>query len=204
MDIKNIILEHFRNIYISNSFVFASILILTLLILIYIFSLFYSPRIKKTKPCLHPIGYKLIYTDQKVKKRKDDVVYSKLLKSEKYNLQGKPDYIYATTNKLLPVELKSGKIGDKLEPHYGDLMQLGAYFIILNEEYGIRPKYGRLIYSDYMFIVKNTSKLNREVTDILNDMKSMLKSGEGEANADFVHCRHCICRYTVCEHCDKK
>ena len=37
---------------------------------------------------------------------------------------------------LMPVEIKSGSIKSEPLPHMGDLMQLAAYFVILEEEYG--------------------------------------------------------------------
>ena len=96
---------------------------------------FFRKDIKKVKPKVHPFGYRLIYTDQKIK-HSNNVVVSKLLKSEKFGLQGKPDFLYrGFFGKIIPVELKSGKIGDSYFPHTGDMMQLAVYFIIVDEVY---------------------------------------------------------------------
>lgn len=163
-----------------------------------------SVRIKKKRTKLGVAGYSVIYADQKAKTKKQQESYGKLLYSAKYDIQGKPDYIFKSYmgNRLIPVEIKSGYIGDEDMPHRGDLLQLVAYFLILEDVFGVKPRYGRLVYSDYMFIIKNTDKLRKEVKGTLSSMRQMLKDGEGEANSSFVKCRYCICRGTVCEYCE--
>lgn len=146
-------------------------------------------------------GYSLIYADQKQNGKKEEN-FGKLLYSAAYELQGKPDYIYKKRfgRGIVPVELKSGKIGDDSLPHRGDLLQLAAYFLILEDVYKVRPRFGRLVYSDSMFVVKNTRGLRKEVLNTTKEMREMLIYGVGKANASFVTCRHCVCNGTVCEH----
>lgn len=148
-------------------------------------------------------GYTLFYADQK-QNGKNQEGFGKLLKSDTYDLRGKPDYIYRKRfgKMLMPVELKSGKIGDEEVPHFGDLMQLAAYFLIIEDVYGVRPKEGRLVYGDYMFCIPNTQRLRKEVLGMMEEMRDMLESGCGEANADFATCRYCMCNGVVCEHSD--
>lgn len=167
-------------------------------VLIIFIILFKNKDIKKAKPKLHPFGYTLIYTDQKIK-CSDDVVVSKLLKSEKFGVQGKPDFLYENFfGKIIPVELKSGKIGEEKLPHLGDMLQLATYFIIVEEVYGKKPKYGNLIYSDYMFKIKNTREIRKEVLKTIKKMNKMLATGDGEGCFDFVKCRYCLCK-SVCQ-----
>lgn len=181
-----------------------SVLILTLIIYRIINKFRPKENYKKLKPKLPGKAYKLFYTDEKGAEHKDGVIYSKLLHSKKYDISGKPDYIFIKKNDdmLLPIELKSGNIGKLLEPRQGDLMQLCAYFLIIEDVYYIRPTEGRIIYKDAMFIVKNTKKLRRRVKSVLQDMREMLVTGEQEANSSFVSCKHCVCRDTVCEYCE--
>ena len=75
------------------------------------------------------LGYKLIYADQKGNKKEKD--FGKLLYSKKYDIQGKPDYIFQKRlgNAIIPVEIKSGSIKDDNFPHPGDRMQLATYFL---------------------------------------------------------------------------
>lgn len=177
----------------------------TAIILIFIIIKLFSKKIKKTKPSLRPFGFRLIYTDQKPKKKRDDVAYSKLLCSKRYNIHGKPDFLFQNkSGKIIPVELKSGTIGDASLPHKGDLLQLTAYFIIVEEVYGVKPKEGRLIYKDFMFKVKNTKKLRKILFETLGEMYETLAYGMADAEPNYAKCRHCICRNTVCEYHQKR
>jgi len=157
----------------------------------------------KLAPKLPDKSYKLIYSDQKQVEQEDNIDYGKVLRSESLDISGKPDYIYRHKNgDLLVVELKSGEIGERAEPYFGDLMQLAAYFCIACECYGGQVSFGFIIYKDYMFKVYNTRKLRRTLKGVLKDMRDMLKHGEAEPAASFVKCRNCMCNGTVCEYTD--
>ncbi len=166
---------------------------------------FFGEYIIKKPPRLITNGYKLFYTDQSPKKKEKGVIYSKLLVSKKYGLKGKPDFIlkHRVNNMLMPIELKSGKIGDNASPRYGDLMQLCAYFLIVEDIFKVKPAYGKLIYSDHMFVVKNTRRLRKQLLSIMSDMRLMLKTGEQQPKANYATCRYCLSRNTVCEFCEE-
>lgn len=162
---------------------------------------------KNAKPKLQKLtarddirGYTLIYADQK-KGGKGQEDFGKLLYSAKYELQGKPDYVFQSPirRQIVPVELKSGSIGEDELPHHGDYLQLCAYFLLLEDVYGQKPPFGRLVYRDYMFEIKNTRKVRNEVLQTMKEMREMLEYGYGKANPSFSHCRPCICNGTVCE-----
>ncbi len=178
--------------------------IVIIFLLFLIFLLIKPKRIKKTKSKrLAPLGYTLFYTDQNTKNRNSNVIYKKILYSEKYNIQGKPDFVYKKFNKCYVIELKSGTIKNENMPHTGDLLQLVAYFLIIEDLYGYKVKKGKLIYSDYSFVVYNTRYLRKYLLRTLKNMRNMLKTGEGEANCSFVHCKYCMCRQTVCDFYNK-
>jgi CRISPR-associated exonuclease Cas4 len=126
----------------------------------------------------------------------------KMLCCEKHNLRGKPDFVFKKiiTGRLVPMELKSGEVDGA--PHYGDIMQLAAYFLIIEDAMGAKPKKGYLRYKNAMFKVKNTARLRKALLNVVADMREMLVTGEGEANPSFVNCRYCIARGTVCEFAD--
>ena len=162
-------------------------------LMIYVVAKTLSPDFVVKKPRHGVFGAYIIYSDQG---------QNKLLVSEKYDLQGKPDYIFKTrlTRKYIPVEIKSTQLKEDEEyPHEGDLMQLVAYFLIIEDVYNRRPRYGRLIYKNRMFIVKNTRKLRRQLKNYLREMRKMLETGKGEAFPSFPKCRNCVCQGTVCE-----
>ena len=178
---------------------FFGVLILSLILLVYLRKQNWS--IKKVPSSNVMRGYTLIYADQKQGK-KNEKDFGKLLYSSEYELQGKPDYIFKKRfgKRIVPVELKSGSIGDDPLPHKGDLLQLGAYFLILADVYKVTPKFGRLVYQDFMFVVKNTRSLRKEVQKTTKEMREMLIYGVGKANPSFVTCRYCVCNGTVCTH----
>ena len=121
------------------------------------------------------------------------------MRSTRHDLRGKPDFIFRSriTGRPAPMELKSGRVAG--QPRHGDIMQLVAYFVIIEDAMGKRPKRGYLRYQNAMFVIKNSTKRRRELYAVLADMRNMLKTGEGHANPSFVHCRHCVARGTVCE-----
>lgn len=186
-------MENYYHLFIIFIFIIAFILLIPLFIK--------CTSIKKSKSkTLCPFGYRLFYTDQKEPLKKENVIYSKLLYSEKYNLTGKPDYIYKKGNSLFPVELKSGFIKNSPFPHKGDFLQLIAYFLILEDLYGVKIKKGKLIYADYSFIIKNTKKHKKMLLKVLAEMRTMLKTGKAEPICNFAHCKYCMCKQTVCEY----
>ena len=173
-------------------------------IVLFVAALWWSrPAIVREKPRKHYAGWRLIYSDERGRRRRG-VVYSKLLRAEASELTGKPDMIYRKTigRGLMPVELKSGRIKNADAPHEGDLLQLAAYFVIIEEAYGVRPRLGRLVYDDGAFRVRNTHALRVKLAETLARMRYMLAAGEDAetANSDFATCRYCLCKQTVCAH----
>ncbi|MDO4531947.1 MAG: CRISPR-associated protein Cas4 [Bacillota bacterium] len=170
------------------------------LLLLLLFFRHSRPSIQKLTARDDVRGYGLIYADQKQgKKHEED--FGKLLYSAKYDLQGKPDYVFQSPvlKRIVPVELKSGDIDEEELPHHGDLLQLGAYFLILEDVYGQKPPFGRIVYRDYMFEIRNTAKIRNEVLDTMKEMREMLEYGVGKAKPSFATCRPCVCNGTVCE-----
>lgn len=134
----------------------------------------------------------MIYTDE---------TGGKLLVSETLDLQGKPDYIFMTwfRRNYIPFEIKSGKVKED-EPHEGDLMQLLAYFVLIEEVYGKRPPYGKLVYSNKTFKVRNTIRHRMKLKNTLKEMQGMLKGHYTPCETqNYLKCKNCICQYTVCE-----
>lgn len=168
-----------------------------ILIIVIIFALNSGGGIREKNRVPSLAMWKIIYTDMHTDNRKADVVYSKILHSDKYDLQGKPDYIYKhrITGELMPVEIKSGETE---EIHDGDLLQVGAYMLIVWDLYGRKPKKTLICYKNKCFVIKNTYALRKNVIDTAERMRKMLKTGIDEPNASFVNCRPCICNGTVC------
>ncbi|AST58135.1 CRISPR-associated protein Cas4 [Thermoanaerobacterium thermosaccharolyticum] len=180
-------------------------IILNVIFTILIFYIIAKEILEKRPPykeMKRTIGFKrgkLIYIDKQEEVKKDGIVYSKLLKSDKYGISGKPDYIYDIGNEVIPLELKSSKV-DGHSPLLKDVMQLTAYFLIIEEEFGKKVRRGRIVYQNTMFEVYNTAGLRRELLKIIKEMR-LLEAEKffPDEKGDFLKCRFCPCRDTVCE-----
>ena len=125
----------------------------------------------------------------------------KMLIAQELGLHGKPDMIFETwiLRKYIPLEIKSGKLKDNT-PHEGDLYQLIIYFILVEAVYGKRPPYGKLVYANKTFKVRNTAKLRKRALKIVEEMREMLdKKHHPHVTPEYMKCKHCVCRETVCE-----
>ena len=192
--------ELFKNLVSSFGIADWAIIIIVCLLLLLQIAKNAKPNIQKLTARDDVRGYSLIYADQKQGKRHEED-FGKLLYSAKYELQGKPDYVFQSPilKKIVPVELKSGEIDEEDMPHHGDLLQLGAYFLILEDVYGQKPPFGRIVYQDYMFEIRNTAKIRNEVLATMKEMREMLQYGVGKAKSSFATCRPCVCNGTVCQ-----
>lgn len=111
------------------------------------------------------------------------VVYTDLdrparpLFSKKFLISGKPDYIVEDerTKTLIPVEVKSG---NAKKPHWGHVLQLAAYCLLIEEAYSVRVPYGILVYADgKQHKVKFEDALRSEVISKADEMRRCLKQG---------------------------
>ncbi|MBE6023307.1 MAG: hypothetical protein E7231_08755 [Cellulosilyticum sp.] len=157
-----------------------------------IFYIFRPAITYKNKKQLGVARASAIYLDEKG---------SKMLIDYTLGLQGKPDMIFETwiLKHYIPLEIKSGKLKEDW-PHQGDLYQLATYFILIESVYGKRPPYGKLVYSNKTFKVRNTAKLRNEVLAVAGQMRDMLEDKiEIKVQPDYIKCRHCVCKDTVCK-----
>jgi CRISPR-associated exonuclease Cas4 len=93
----------------------------------------------------------------------DDVT----LFSERLQLVGRPDRIVRQGETLIPEEWKSSK-----RVNHGHRLQLGAYFLLIEEAYGVRPPFGVVVLSDGSRVeVKNTEKLRSEVLVVAENIR---------------------------------
>lgn len=92
-----------------------------------------------------------------------------ILRSETYGISGKPDLLLRDGNALVPVEVKSYNAPE--EPYASNLMQLAAYFLLIEENYDARPDYGIIRYADRSICVENSRKLRGMLLRTLSDMR---------------------------------
>ncbi len=85
-------------------------------------------------------------------------------------LSGKPDYVILSPEGVpIPVELKLSVEAEEPQRHH--VMQLAAYFVILEDRYEQPPAYGVLRYANKDFTIPYTDALKRKVARRLAEME---------------------------------
>ena len=121
----------------------------------------------------------------------DDVT----LFSERHRLVGRPDRIVRRGKSIIPEEWKSGR---RLEPWHE--FQLGTYFILIEEHYGVRPPHGLLVLGNgKRHRVRNTEKLRENVLSITREIREARRRIHAElpGTLDAPRCRACSQR-SIC------
>lgn len=128
----------------------------------------------------------VIYTDAGTWFGNDEVLISRQLR-----LAGKPDYLVEEQDGMIvPVELKSAKA--PVDPHEGHILQLAAYCLLVQENYGVRPEYGIIQYRDKAFAVDFSDDLEEDVLDLLADMRAdLLEADVDRDHEDWHRCTRC-------------
>ena len=131
-------------------------------------------------------GGDVIYTDSGTWYRNGDPLFANDLR-----LVGKPDYLVEQANGMvIPVELKSSRAPQ--EPREGHLLQLAAYCLLVEENYGIRPDFGIIQYKDKAFAVDYDEDLEDELLEILIEMREDLLEEELDRDHNDWHkCARC-------------
>lgn len=98
------------------------------------------------------------------------------LYSEWLKLTGRPDRIVRHGEDFIPEEWKSAK-----RVSHGHRLQLGAYFLLIEEAYGRQPPYGVVVLGDGSRVeVDNTSTLRAEVLAIAKQIRERRRVIEEE------------------------
>lgn len=118
---------------------------------------------------------RLVYGDTGRWERTRDPLYS-----HRYQLTGRPDYLVRVGSARVPVEVKSGRA--PAEPYEGHVLQLAAYCLLAEEEFGVRPSYGLLRYDDATLQIPYDKPLRRRVLDTLEAMRQARARGSADRN----------------------
>jgi CRISPR-associated exonuclease Cas4 len=97
-----------------------------------------------------------------------------LLHSERLSLCGKPDYLLVDRGNLIPVEIKSSYAPGGDQPYESHLMQLAAYFVLIEDVLGPIPPHGFIRYRDRTMKVDNTEILRARIFDVIDRMRALL------------------------------
>jgi CRISPR-associated exonuclease Cas4 len=128
----------------------------------------------------------VIYTDTGIWFANDQV-----LQAPGLQLVGRPDYLVDQGDGLLiPVELKSSRA--PAAPREGHVLQLAAYCLLVQENYGVRPTYGILQYKDKAFAIDYTDDLEEDLMDLLAEIRQGMFQGELDRDHnDWARCAAC-------------
>ena len=116
--------------------------------------------------------------------------------SKRLRLVGRPDRLIKQGNLVIPDEWKSSKRVSE-----GHRLQLGTYFLLIEEEFGVRPPHGFIVLGDgTREKVKNTDALRSEVLAVAEKIREHRRKLEEEipVSQSLAKCRACgqrsICR----------
>jgi len=130
-------------------------------------------------------GGRVIYTDTHAWG-----VVEKPLFSSELGLTGKPDYLVEQNGRLIPVEVKTGRVPDA--PYDSHIFQLAAYCLLVEKTYGKRPPYGIIHYPNRDFAVDYTPQLESALLDQLAEMRrDENRTNVPRSHDEAARCRRC-------------
>jgi CRISPR-associated exonuclease Cas4 len=110
-----------------------------------------------------PAG-RVIYTDTRGWGRVEEPLYAASL-----GLTGRPDYLVHKGEAIIPVEVKSSRVG--AAPYDEHVFQLAAYCLLVQHVYGKRPPYGILNYPTRTFAIDYTPELEESLLELLEEIR---------------------------------
>lgn len=122
--------------------------------------------------------------------------------SKTFGLKGKPDYLIKDyLGAVIPVEVKSRNLPPNGEPYESHLMQLGAYFILIEDVMKKIPPYGLIRYKNETIEVENTIELREDVLDLMEEMRLCLEEDYAErSHKQKARCVNC----SMAHACDQR
>lgn len=125
-----------------------------------------------------------------------DMDESKVFKSERYGLSGRPDYVIRLAENIIPVEEKKGRTPQG--PLFSHTLQVAAYCLLIEDTMGKAPPYGLLKYPDREDEIEYNEDLKKVLVEKLDELRRALRTGEAHRNHDRPgKCIHCS-RRSLC------
>ncbi|HZV50038.1 MAG TPA: CRISPR-associated protein Cas4 [Candidatus Dormibacteraeota bacterium] len=118
-------------------------------------------------------------------------VVSQEMVSRRLRLRGRLDAVVAEGGRLLPYEVKSTTT--PVRPHPGQLLQLAAYALLLEERTGRRVDRGYLHYlgDGGVVEVEITEAAKWQVREVMEDLRRVVETEATPPRAPASHCRDC-------------
>lgn len=125
----------------------------------------------------------LVYIDSEREK-------PKLFVARRYGLSGRPDAVLLEGDQPIPVEVKTGRT--PRGPLFSHILQIAAYCLLVEEEYGRPPPHGVIRYEDASHDIEYNEDLKQLVLAKLGEMRECLAQGEAHRNHNRPgKCLHC-------------
>ena len=109
-----------------------------------------------------------------------DMDKSKIFKSERYGLSGRPDYIIKAESGLIPVEEKKGRT--PRGPLFSHILQVAAYCLLIEDTTGEPPHYGLLKYPEHEHEIEYNEDLKKVLLEKLEEMRGFIESEDVHRN----------------------
>jgi CRISPR-associated exonuclease Cas4 len=137
-------------------------------------------------------GGRVIYSDTSRWQKNEKPLFDPALK-----LAGRPDYLVEQGRHIIPVEVKTGR--SPQHPYDSHIFQLAAYCLLVNSEYGTRPKYGIIHYPTQTFAIDFTPALEETTKEIIRQIQAST-SGQhvDRSHANPHNCQRCGYR-SICD-----
>jgi CRISPR-associated exonuclease Cas4 len=122
---------------------------------------------------------------------RDDDGNDELLVSDTHGLVGKPDYIRKESGELVPVERKSRKVTGS-GPYEGEVLQLAAYCLLVEERFGKTIKRGQLQYQNRSLEIPFDADLRARLLRSLNSIRAAEAASDiSRSHNNPAKCRSC-------------
>jgi CRISPR-associated exonuclease Cas4 len=115
---------------------------------------------------------------------------SRVLRSARYGISGRPDYLVEEGGRVVPVEVKPSRRSDT--PWLRDVVQLAAYCLLVEETEPRFAGYGYLRYAGRTFRVDFTESLRAELLRTAEALRADLTAFDVDPNhTDPSRCARC-------------
>jgi len=112
------------------------------------------------------------------------------LRSQRFGLVGRPDYLVRQDRCLTPVEVKPERRA--MAPFDADILQLAAYCLLVEEHTGQRPRHGLLCYGERVFCIPYTRRLRAHLLATLEQIRhDAAHDSARRSHHDPHRCRSC-------------
>ncbi|RCK73778.1 MAG: hypothetical protein ANABAC_2851 [Anaerolineae bacterium] len=118
--------------------------------------------------------------------------------SRRYLLTGRPDYLLRRGREWIPVEVKT--VSEFRQPFEGHIFQLFAYCLLVEEHFGVQPRFGYLQYRsrspheqrNFTYQIEFNDRVKTRVVEILNQMHQVEQRSDAPRSHDEIaRCRGC-------------